>query len=96
MNRHVIGELDGALLDETATPAAVAGRFMSFRLDVSPDQIRWSRTDVDPPAHVQARDSSVRGGYVHIGRSAWDDHAVGSFRNFVVSGLIPPSGLSGI
>lgn len=83
--RHAAGEPDGTLLDETTTPAPEAGRWMSFQLDVSPEEIRWSRTDVAPPAEVRARDSSIRGGYLHIGRSAWDDRSVAAFRNFVVS-----------
>lgn len=82
--RHEAGRKDGVLLAGTGTPAAAAGEWLSFQLDVTPAHIRWSRTDTDPPAAVTARDSSYRGGYLHVGRTAYDDQVQLALRGLVV------------
>lgn len=83
--KHSVGNRDGVLLGSLSTPAARAGQWMSFRLDVTPSTITWTRTDIPEPNAVTAHDAFVRGGYLHIGRSARDYQASLSFRNFEVT-----------
>ncbi len=66
---------------ETAQPKT--GEWMRFRLEVTPASIRWTRAGGGGEASILSHDTSARGGYLHIGRSA-EDGAV-AFRNFVIT-----------
>ena len=80
--RHRNGVQDGvALAKPVVTKAPAAGQWMKFELKVSPTTITWSRVDV-PDAVITADDGSVRGGYLHIGRSSTDGEL--AFRSFSV------------
>lgn len=74
--------VDGVSLGETKGVPAAAGNWMRFKLQVSPSMITWSRLD-GTGSSVTARQSEVRGGYLHIGRSSTDGS--GAFRNFWIS-----------
>ncbi|MET3805250.1 glycerophosphoryl diester phosphodiesterase [Nakamurella sp. UYEF19] len=81
--RHQDGQPDGVQLGSTAkTPAPTAGQWMKFRLSVTPSDITWARTDV-AGATISASDRTVRGGYLHLGRSSTD--GVLAFRGLSVS-----------
>lgn len=69
--RHVDGRQDGIPLGSSvSTPPPVAGQWISLELQVTPTSILWSRSDVG--AVVTVDDSTMRGGYLHIGRSSID------------------------
>ncbi|MBM7798513.1 glycerophosphoryl diester phosphodiesterase [Microlunatus panaciterrae] len=69
--RHRPNNQTGAQLGSVQTRAPRVNEWMSFRLEVQPQQIRWSRLD-GTPATVTTEDAAVRGGYLHVGRSALD------------------------
>ena len=80
--RHVDGRRDGVALGSAVpTPPPAAGQWIDLELQVTPTSIRWSRTDVR--AAVTGSDSTVRGGYLHVGRSSPD--GVLAFRSLSVS-----------
>jgi glycerophosphoryl diester phosphodiesterase len=79
--RHRKGMPAGVLLAEVATPVLAAGDTAHLRIEVSPDRIFATRTDVG--ASISTNDAAVRGGYVHVGRSATAGSA--AFANFVIS-----------
>ncbi|HEY9290253.1 MAG TPA: glycerophosphodiester phosphodiesterase [Microlunatus sp.] len=65
---HLDGRTRGQFLgDSDATPAASAGHWIRFLVEVSPERLRWGVED--RPA-VEVRDQRFRGGYFHIGRPA--------------------------
>ncbi|UQX89369.1 hypothetical protein M6D93_05030 [Jatrophihabitans telluris] len=68
------------------TSAVQAGEWMSFRLEVRPDQITWTRSD-GATHTVSAADSRFRGGYLHIGREDYQPNSSASFRNLRISPL---------
>jgi glycerophosphoryl diester phosphodiesterase len=81
--RHAAGSTTGIPLgSHVATAAPQRGRWMRFRLDVTPTSLTWRRTDGLQPAQVIVSDSQVRGGYLHIGRTSTDGSL--SFRRFTV------------
>jgi glycerophosphoryl diester phosphodiesterase len=81
--RHAAGSATGIPLgSHVATAAPQRGRWMRFRLDVTPTSLTWRRTDGTQPAYVSVNDSHVRGGYSHIGRTSADGSL--SFRRFTV------------
>jgi glycerophosphoryl diester phosphodiesterase len=70
--RHQAGTPDGIQLGGSIqTPAPTAGNWMAFQLKVTPTTLIWSRTDV-PTASITVSDSTIRGGYLHVGRSSVD------------------------
>lgn len=80
--RHVDGRPDGIRLGATITsPPLTPGQWVSLQLRVTPTAITWARKDVT--AVVTASDSTLRGGYLHIGRSSTD--GVLAFRSLSVS-----------
>lgn len=80
--RHQQGRSDGTPLGESvATSAARAGEWMAFQVRVTPGTINWSRVDTSG-ATVPAVDNTIRGGYLHIGRSSTD--GLVAFRRFIV------------
>jgi hypothetical protein len=82
--RHGAGSTTAIPLgSNVATAAPQLGRWMRFRLDVTPTSLTWSRTDGSQPAQVLADDSHVRGGYLHIGRTSTDGSL--SFRHFSIT-----------
>ena len=69
--RHLQGSTVGVpLAAAVTTPAPVAGDWIGLELTVTPTGITWKRTDA--PGSVSATDSTIRGGYLHIGRSSID------------------------
>jgi hypothetical protein len=46
--------------------------------------LTWARTDLPERPSVTVQDTTVRGGYVHIGRSSTDGHGVLAVRQFRV------------
>ena len=81
--RHQDGKPDGIPLGASIqTPAPTAGNWMTFQLKVTPSTLTWSRTDV-PAATVSVNDGTIRGGYLHIGRSSVDGEL--AFRSLSLS-----------
>ena len=56
---------------------------MSFRLDVTPTSLAWSRDVGGSWTTISATDRRIRGGYVHIGRSSHDGTA--AFRRLTIT-----------
>jgi len=82
--RHAAGSTTTIPLgNNVAAAAPQLGRWMRFRLDVTPTSLRWSRTDGSQPTQILAHDSHVRGGYIHIGRTSTDGSL--SFRRFSIT-----------
>lgn len=79
--KHQKGTPTGLQLASIKTEVPAIGEWMKFRLDVDPESITWSR--LDSPGKVTVTDDSLRGGYLHVGRSASD--GVLSLRNFIVT-----------
>jgi hypothetical protein len=63
------------------TPPATAGHWAHLRIQVTPTTLTATRTDTGHT--ITATDSTVRGGYLHIGRTSLDGAA--AFRHFVIS-----------
>ncbi len=79
--RHNDGRPSGQLLSaELATPALVPGRAVHLRVQVSPSQIVFSRTDSGHT--ISVTDNGIRGGYFHLGRSSTD--GIAAFSNLAV------------
>jgi hypothetical protein len=81
--RHGVSAPD-ELLGEARTPPVQAGQWASLRLDVSPQSLIWRRTDQPDTEQVVVHDSTVRGGYLAIGRSSNDARAALALREFSV------------
>jgi hypothetical protein len=69
------------LTKPVSTPALDVGGWVHLRVEVTPDRITASRTDT--ATAVTAADSTVRGGYLHIGRASTKGSA--AFRGFTIS-----------
>lgn len=91
--RHQDGRIDGDQLGVSVQGAPpTPGTWMSLRVIVTPQQITFARTDGTGTGTggatggattvVTAKDSSFRGGYLHIGRSSTD--GVLAFRSLKV------------
>lgn len=81
---HTDGSTAGSQLGSTVTTAAaVAGAWMHFRVQVTPTDITWTRTDVGAPNSITVTNSVNRGGYLHLGKSSTD--GVLALRNLVIS-----------
>ncbi len=78
---HTDGQTDGTLLASAWTPALAPGQWAHLSITVAPDRITVSRTDVG--VVIEAADSTVRGGYLHLGRSSKD--GVACFGTLLVS-----------
>lgn len=63
---HAAGVTSGTQLATVATAAPVAGQAMSFQVDVTPTQVKITRTDVTPNVSVASGNTTYRGGYVHL------------------------------
>ncbi len=72
------------LLGQARTPAVQAGQWAGLRLEVSPQSLIWTRTDLEGTDRVVVHDSTVRGGYLSIGKSSTDERAMLSLREFSV------------
>lgn len=71
--QHVAGDPAGKQLGPTVnTPAAGPGQWMRFKLDVTPTTVTWARLDQAASDVIAVTDSTMRGGYLHVGRSAKD------------------------
>ena len=82
--RHAAGSTTAIPLgSKVAAAAPQLGRWMRFRLDVTPTSLTWSRIEGSQPAQVVVNDSHMRGGYVHIGRTSTDGSL--SFRQFSIT-----------
>ena len=81
---HLAGQTDGTLLRSIVTPSAVAGTWMTFSLIVNGDVLTWTRTDLPDQPSVVVQDTTVRGGYIHIGRSSIAGRGVLAVRQFRV------------
>ncbi|MFT4216803.1 MAG: glycerophosphodiester phosphodiesterase [Micropruina sp.] len=67
---HVEGDKNGRqLVGPTSSVPMKRGVWARMTLDVTPDEIRWTRDD---GTVLSAKDSRFRGGYFHIGSSASD------------------------
>jgi hypothetical protein len=78
---HHAGKAAGVKLDTATTDPPALGKWMAFRLEVTPQQLTWSRLDV--PGQVTAVEKSYRGGYLHLGRASADGTL--SLRNLKVT-----------
>ncbi|MFD5069134.1 glycerophosphodiester phosphodiesterase [Streptomyces sp. NPDC058369] len=63
---HAPGVTSGTQLAIAASTPPVAGQVMSFQVDVTPTQVKITRTDVTPNVTVSSTNTTYRGGYVHI------------------------------
>jgi len=81
---HLAGRKDGTLLRSIVTPPVVAGTWMTFSLIVNGDVLTWTRTDVPDHPSVLVKDTTIRGGYIHVGRSSTDGRGVLAVRQFRV------------
>ena len=81
--RHGAGVAE-ELLGEVRTPAVSAGQWVTLQLDVSPQSLIWTRTDLPVAGPVVVHDSAVRGGYLSVGRSGAEAAAAVSLREFSV------------
>jgi glycerophosphoryl diester phosphodiesterase len=63
---HTAGVTSGTSLATAASAAPVAGQWMSFQVDLTPAQVKITRTDVTPNVSVTSTNATYRGGYVHI------------------------------
>ncbi len=79
--RHRPGVIVGEQLALVSTPAMAHGDWAHLRIAVTPDRITATRTD--SALSISTMDASVRGGYIHVGRSSKDGSA--AFQNFVIS-----------
>lgn len=67
---HGAGQAEGRLLGAPQlSPPAVADRWMSLSLAVTPDRLTWTRTDAAAPHDVTVTAGGPRGGYLHLGRT---------------------------
>jgi glycerophosphoryl diester phosphodiesterase len=78
---HHAGKAAGVKLDTATTDPPARGKWMRFRLEVTPRWLTWSRLDV--PGRVTAVEKSYRGGYLHLGRASTDGTL--SLRNLTVT-----------
>jgi glycerophosphoryl diester phosphodiesterase len=72
------------LLGEARTQPVQAGQWATLRLDVSPQALIWRRGDLPDSEQVVVHDSTVRGGYLSIGRSSADLRSALALREFSV------------
>lgn len=77
------GETGGLRLNSMETSPARAGEWMSFKIDIAPDSIRYSRLDGAGWAGI-AGDRRFRGGYFSLSRNYSDDFPV-EFRSVKVT-----------
>ncbi|MFI5865844.1 glycerophosphodiester phosphodiesterase [Streptomyces sp. NPDC051546] len=63
---HTAGVTNGTQLATAATAAPVAGQVMSFQVDVTPANVKITRTDVTPNVSVTSANQTYRGGYIHV------------------------------
>ena len=77
------GESGGLRLSSLKTQPATPGGWMSFKIDMAPDAVRYSRLDGRGWAGI-APDRRYRGGYFSLSRNYADDFPV-EFRNVKVT-----------
>ncbi|MEU9258972.1 glycerophosphodiester phosphodiesterase [Streptomyces sp. NPDC048212] len=63
---HTAGVTSGTSLATALSAAPVANQWMSFTVDVTPAQVKITRTDVTPNVSVSSTNATYRGGYVHV------------------------------
>lgn len=63
---HTAGSTSGTQIGIAASAAPVAGQYMSFQVDLTPTQVKVTRTDVTPNVTVTSTNTTYRGGYIHI------------------------------
>jgi glycerophosphoryl diester phosphodiesterase len=83
---HAADSTTGTQLGSTvATPAPVAGQWMTFQIDVTPTQVILRRTDPEPDLEVVSGNTDYRGTYVHLSagsvstltsRPRWKDFSI--------------------
>lgn len=79
---------NGTLLAQGTSTAPVAGQWMTFQADVTPTQVIFRRTDVDPGFQIATTDTTYRGGYFHLsGGSVTDPTQKPYFRNVSMTAL---------
>lgn len=79
---HQDGEESGVVLAKAVkTPKPIPGGWVQLRIEVTPAEISVTRLDVG--AKVSAADRTIRGGYLHVGRSSTD--GVAAFRGLTVA-----------
>lgn len=64
--RHDAGVASGTSLGSLASTTPVAGQWMTFTIDVGPQFITVTRTDVTPNITFTADSATYRGGYWHL------------------------------
>lgn len=85
---HTAGVTSGTQLATAATAAPVAGQVMTFQVDVTPSQVKITRTDVTPNVTVTSNNTTYRGGYLHVtGGSVSNLANRPRWRNFTVNAL---------
>lgn len=63
---HTAGTTSGTQLATAATAAPAANQVMSFQVDVTPANVKITRTDVTPNISVTSTNTAYRGGYIHL------------------------------
>lgn len=86
---HQPGVANGTQLGSTVNTAVpVAGQWMSFQVDLTPTQVKVTRTDVTPNLTITSTDTNYRGGYIHVsGGSVSDITKRPRWRNLIVTAL---------
>jgi hypothetical protein len=85
---HTAGVGPGTQLALAASAPPVPGQYMSFQVDVTPTEVRVTRTDVTPNVTVASTNTTYRGGYVHITEGSISSLAnKPRWKNFTVNAL---------
>ncbi|MFJ3084358.1 glycerophosphodiester phosphodiesterase [Streptomyces halstedii] len=85
---HAPGSTAGTQLSIAASAAPVAGQWMKFTVDVTPAQVKITRTDVTPNVSVSSTNATYRGGYIHISEGSISNLAnKPRWRNLTVNAL---------
>lgn len=78
--RHTSGVVSGSQLGGLRTPVPLEGQWIPLTIAVTPESIAVTRADSGQSFTVA--DATVRGGYVHVGRTSRNN--IGGFRNFSI------------
>lgn len=84
--RHDPNVASGVSLGSLATVQPVAGQWMTFTIEVGPEFITVTRTDIEPDIQFVADDTTYRGGYLQLSQGSVNSLAcVPHWRNLSVT-----------
>lgn len=83
--RHDANVASGTSLGSIATTQPVAGQWMTFTIEVGPQFITVTRTDIEPDVSFVADDATYRGGYMQLSQGSVNSvAAVPHWRNLSI------------